>query len=121
MQAKIIPYSPQDEFFIDEGCYIVELSNSSEDVNVSTAQPGVTTRWHRLIDTIERYAIISGTGLVEAGELAPIVVNLGDVVLIPALCQQRISHSGKQNLVFRAICTPRFSNSCYEDIVAQIE
>lgn len=123
MQEKIIPYNPQDEFFIDEGCHIIELSNSSEDTDVSIAQarvkPGVTTRWHRLAETIERYVIISGTGLVEVGELAPTAINPGDVVLIPALCKQRIRNTGGQDLVFLAICSPRFSSSCYEDIEAQ--
>ena len=120
MQATILPYSPQDEFFIDEGCHIIELSNSSQDADVSIAQarvaPGVTTRWHRLTDTVERYVIISGTGLVEVGELAATEVNPGDVVLIPALSQQRIRNTGAQDLVFLAICSPRFSSSCYEDM-----
>ena len=125
MQAAILPYSPQDEFFIDEGCHIIELSNSSQDADVSIAQarvaPGVTTRWHRLTDTIERYVIISGTGLVEVGELAATEVNPGDVVLIPALCRQRICNTGNQDLVFLAICSPRFTNTCYEDLEAQTE
>ena len=120
MKASINHYNPQDEFFIDEGCHIIELSNSREDADVSIAQarvePGVTTRWHRLTDTIERYVIISGSGLVEVDELAPTEVNPGDVVLIPALSQQRICNTGTQDLVFLAICSPRFSSSCYEDM-----
>ena len=125
MQATILPYSPQDEFFINEGCHIIELSNSSQDADVSIAQarvaPGVTTHWHRLIDTIERYVIISGTGQVEVGDLAATEVNPGDVVLIPSLCRQRISNIGDQDLVFLAICSPRFASSCYEDLEAQTE
>ena len=125
MQATILPYNSQDEFFIDEGCHIIELSNSSEDADVSIAQarvrPGVTTRWHRLTDTVERYVIISGTGLVEVGELAATTVNPGDVVRIPALCPQRISNTGEQDLVFLAICSPRFTSSCYKDLEAQTE
>ena len=125
MQATILPYSPQDEFFINEGCHIIELSNSGQDTNVSVAQarvaPGVTTRWHRLTDTVERYVIISGTGLVEVGELAATEVNPGDVVLIPAFCRQRISNTGYQDLVFLAICSPRFASCCYEDLEAQTE
>ena len=124
MQASILPYSPQDEFFIDEGCHIIELSNSSQDTDVSIAQarvaPGVTTRWHQLTDTVERYVIISGTGLVEVGDLAATKVNPGDVVLIPALCRQRICNIGDQDLVFLAICSPRFISSCYEDLDAQV-
>ena len=125
MQATILPYNSQDEFFIDEGCHIIELSNSSQDADVSIAQarvaPGVTTRWHRLSGTIERYVIISGTGLVEVGELAATAVNPGDVVIIPALCPQRISNTGEQDLVFLAICSPRFSDACYEDLEAPAE
>jgi len=120
MQATILPYNPENEFYIDEGCHIIELSNSSQDTEVSIAQarvePGVTTRWHRLTETVERYVIISGTGVVEVGELAPTEVNPGDVVLIPALCQQRIWNTGDQDLVFLAICSPRFSTAVYEDI-----
>jgi len=123
MQATILPYNPQDEFFIDEGCHIIELSNSSQDTDVSIAQarvePAVITRWHRLADTIERYVIISGTGLVEVGELAATEINPGDVVLIPALCRQRISNTGDQDLVFLAICSPRFTSSCYQDLETQ--
>jgi mannose-6-phosphate isomerase-like protein (cupin superfamily) len=122
MQASILPYRPESEFFIDEGCHIIELSNSSEDPDVSITQarvePGVTTRWHRLTDTIERYVIISGTGLVEVGELAATQVNPGDIVLIPALCRQRISNTGTQDLVFLAICSPHFTSSCYQDLEA---
>ena len=122
MQASILPFSPQDEFYIDEGCHIIELSNSAQDADVSIAQarvaPGKTTRWHSLTDTVERYVIISGTGLVEVGDLAPTEVNPGDVVLIPALCRQRISNTGTQDLVFLAICSPRFSSACYQDLEA---
>ena len=125
MQATILPFNPQDEFYINEGCHIIELSNSSEDADASIAQalvrPGVTTRWHRLTDTVERYVIISGTGLVEVGELAATTVNPGDVVRIPAFCPQRISNTGEQDLVFLAICSPRFTSSCYKDLEAQTE
>ncbi|MBT3811287.1 MAG: cupin domain-containing protein [Gammaproteobacteria bacterium] len=125
MQASILPYRPENEFYIDEGCHIVELSNSSEDPDVSIAQArvkaGVTTRWHRLADTVERYVIISGTGLVEVGEFPATKVNPGDTVLIPALCRQRISNTGNQDLIFLAICSPRFTSDCYQVLEAQTE
>lgn len=107
------------EFFTPEKCYITELSNTPEDPDVSISRarvsPGVT-RWHRLKGTAERYYILSGRGRVEVGDLPPHEVNAGDIVLIPPMCPQRITNIGPEDLVFLAICTPRFSNEAYEDI-----
>jgi len=108
------------EFYTSEGCYITEISNSTDDPEVSIARarldPGVTTRWHRLHGTAERYVIVQGRGRVDIGSLPPQEVSVGDVVLIPPKCRQRISNIGTEKLVFLAICTPRFSNDAYEDI-----
>ena len=52
--------------------------------------PGVTTTWHRVRETWERYLILSGTGVVEVGDLSPTPVAPGDVVLIPPGVRQRI-------------------------------
>ena len=108
------------EFFIPEGCYITELSNTVDDPEVSIArarvEPGVTTRWHRLRETMERYVILEGKGLVEVGSNPAREVAAGDVVLIPPLCRQRIANTGQGDLIFLAICTPRFVNEIYEDI-----
>ena len=79
-------------------------------------EPGVTTRWHLLRGTVERYYIVNGSGRVEVGKLPPHKVNAGDIVLIPPMCPQRITNIGSEDLVFLAICTPRFSNDIYEDI-----
>ena len=115
--------NPRSEYFIDEGCHILEYSNSSQDEAVSIArarvEPGVTTRLHRLHGLTERYLILEGQGLVEVGDLKPTRVNPGDVVLIPALCPQRITNTGTADLVFLAICSPRFRPSQYEDIDAE--
>lgn len=120
MKATIKHQNLNEEFFTDEKCYITELSNTADDADVSIAQarlrPGVTTNWHRLNNTAERYYIVSGQGRVEIGELPPQDVNAGDVVLIPPLCRQRITNVGTEDLIFLAICTPRFINSAYEDI-----
>lgn len=120
MKASIRHQDLADEFHTVEGCYITELSNSGDDPVVSVArarvEPGVTTRWHRLRGTIERYCIVNGKGRVEVGELAPRDVSGGDVVLIPPLCRQRITNTGTEDLVFLAICTPRFSYEAYEDL-----
>ena len=108
------------EYYTDERCDILELSNSADDPHASIARarlaPGVTTRWHRLRGTIERYVIVEGRGRIEVGELAPEQVEPGDVVVIPPLCRQRIANVGDTDLVFLAICTPRFRQESYEDL-----
>ena len=108
------------EFYTPEGCYILELSNTSEDEDASIArarvEPGVTTRWHRLTGTTERYIVLEGKGRVEVGDLTPQDVGEGDVVIIPPSCRQRISNVGVGDLIFLAICTPRFRQELYEDI-----
>ena len=110
----------EEEFFIDEGCFITELRNSLDDQEVSVAKArvkvGVTTRWHRLKGTTERYVVLSGKGLVEVGESISQEVRFGDVVVIPPMCRQRITNQGQEALVFLAICTPRFLPGVYEDI-----
>jgi oxalate decarboxylase/phosphoglucose isomerase-like protein (cupin superfamily) len=55
-------------------------------------------------------------GLVEVGDLPPQQVTAGDVVLIPPECRQRIANTGAADLVFLAICSPRFQQQAYEDI-----
>jgi len=50
------------------------------------------------------------------GGLAPQEVGPGDVVLIPPSTRQRIANTGPGDLVFLAICTPRFAQDAYEDI-----
>lgn len=120
MLEKIVKPSLANEFYTDEKCYILESSNSSDDEALSIARarvlPGVTTSWHRLKRQVERYYILSGTGCVEIGELPPENVKEGDVVIIPAMCQQRITNTGVSDLVFLAMCTPRFEVKDYEDL-----
>lgn len=120
MQEIIKKQNIKTEFYIAERCYITELSNSVDDPDVSIArarvEQGVTTRKHRLKGTTERYFIISGKGLVEVGELPPQEVNAGDIVLIPPMCPQRITNTGNDDLIFLAICSPRFVRDAYEDI-----
>ena len=110
----------RDEFYTSERCYITELSNTPDDPGASIArarvEPGVTTRWHRLKGTFERYLILNGKGLIEVGKDLPKEVSTGDIVLIPPMERQRITNTGSDDLVFLAICTPRFSIDAYEDI-----
>ena len=108
------------EFETSERCAIVEVSNSEDDPAVSVARarvaPGVTTRWHRLEGTAERYVILAGTGRVEIGDGLRETVCEGDVVLIPPGARQRIANTRGCDLVFLAICTPRFRRDNYEEI-----
>jgi mannose-6-phosphate isomerase-like protein (cupin superfamily) len=110
------------EFFIDEGCFVIETTSSTEDSNLSIArcrvEPGKTTRWHKLLNTTERYVILSGEGIVNVGDLPAQLVTTGDTVIIPPECRQRISNTGSSDLLFLALCTPRFSPDIYVDIEA---
>jgi mannose-6-phosphate isomerase-like protein (cupin superfamily) len=119
MKPAILSPDPADAFDIPEGCRVLECSNSDNDPDCSIAKamvpPGVTTRWHRLAGTAERYVILEGRGRVEVGELAPREVGPGDVVLIPPESRQRIANLGPGELVFLAICTPRFRMENYRD------
>jgi mannose-6-phosphate isomerase-like protein (cupin superfamily) len=118
MQPVIKRSNEADEFETAERCSILEVSNDPNDPEVSIARarvkPGITTEWHRLKDTVERYVILSGEGRVEVGTLKPTHVSSGDIVRIPADTRQRISNTGDTDLIFYAICTPRFTPECYE-------
>ncbi|MCE3000021.1 MAG: cupin domain-containing protein [Betaproteobacteria bacterium] len=116
---------PGVEVFIDEGCHILELANDENDPAMSIArarvEPGVTTAWHRVRGTVERYVILDGSGRMEVGDLPPQEVQAGDVVLIPPSVRQRIANTGAGDLVFLAICTPRFRPENYEDAAADAD
>jgi len=120
MKETIKHQNLSNEFYTLEKCYITELSNTPDEPDVSIArakvEPGVTTRWHRLKGTVERYYILNGTGRVEVGKLSPEEVKPGDIVLIPPMCRQRITNIGSEDLIFLVICTPRFSSDVYKDI-----
>jgi len=120
MLPSIKKHAPQSEYYFREGCFITELSNGDHDPAASLArarvEPGCTTAWHALHDTVERYVILEGTGQVEVGDLPPQTVEPGDVVVIPAHCRQRITCTSACDLVFLAICTPRFDATNYIDL-----
>jgi len=74
------------------------------------------TLWHRLEGVTERYVVLSGTGRVELGEGAGRImetVGPGSVVIIPPGVPQRIANTGSDDLVFLALCSPRFTPDCY--------
>jgi len=116
------------EYWYEEGCFITEWLNSPDDPALSIARarvmPGVTTRLHRLVGVSERYVILQGQGRVELvgpdGELTSADhyvsdVEPGDVVVIPPLVSQRVSNIGDTDLVFLALCTPRFTRAAYQE------
>lgn len=119
MKESVKRINPATEFYTPEKCYIIELSSAPDDPEASIARarvaPGVTTRWHRLRGTTERYFILEGNGLVEVGALSPQEVGVGDTVLIPPYCRQRITNPTRGDLLFLAICTPPFRPDVYED------
>ena len=120
MQEQIRPFAASAEYYTEERCYINELANIADDPAVSIArarvEPGVATRLHRLHGITERYVMLAGTGKVEVGSLPAQDVAMGDVVLIPPGCTQRITNTGIDELLFLAICSPRFQQAAYEDV-----
>lgn len=117
--AQVFPAAAGPECYFEEGCYITELWNAEADPALSVARarvpPGVTTRWHALEGIVERYLIEAGAGVVEVGELVQ-PVGSGAVVSIPPGTRQRIRNTGAGDLVFLALCTPRFRAACYRDL-----
>ena len=120
MKPQIHRAVENNEFPTEERCYILELSNSPDDEGLSIArvrvEPGVTTALHTIVDTVERYVISSGAGRVEIEGLEPADVGPNDVVIIPASAAQRITNTGDIDLIFLAICTPRFEQERYEHL-----
>lgn len=116
---QMIPGHEHDEYWFREGCFITEWSNSGADPELSVArarvEPGRTTRWHRLDAITERYVMLEGRGRAEVGDEIVEVIP-GDVVIIPPGQPQRIANTGDTDLVFLAVCTPRFEPSNYTEI-----
>ena len=118
MRIQIVHPDPALEFAFDaEDCRILECWNDADDPQASIARArvaaGERTRWHALIGITERYLILTGSGLVEVGEKPPERVGPGDIVVIPAGVRQRIRNIGGGDLLFYAICTPRFRSAAY--------
>lgn len=119
MKATILRHDARAEYWFEEGCYINELSNRSEDRAVSVARlrvpPRGTTRLHSLTGIVERYVLLQGRARVRVGTLDE-TVGPGDVVIIPVGESQRITNLEDQDLLFLAICTPRFERAAYSDL-----
>lgn len=97
--------------YTQERCSITEFLNTEQSADVSIAQcrvvPGETTQLHSL-QIAERYLIQHGHGVMELGSSDTFEVTVGDCVLIPPGCPQRIRNTGDEDLVFLCVCTPRF-------------
>ena len=104
----------------DERCLVAEWWNSPDDEDLSIARarvpPGLTTRWHVLAGIAERYVVIGGEGLVEIGFAPGVHVRPFDDVFIPPGVRQRITNTGEGDLLFLALCTPRFDEAAYRDL-----
>ena len=119
-QAIVSAPDASAEYLTQERCYILELSNDAGDPAVSIARarvlPGVTTRLHRVLGTAERYVLLQGQGEVRIGHAPPEAVGPSSVVRIPPGVVQCITNTGREDLVFLCICTPRFEWPNYESL-----
>jgi len=110
-------FNHSDEFETPERCHIVEIHNNETDPDCSIArarvEPGVTTCLHKLTGIIERYVILSGQAKVIVAGEDPVAVSALDVVVIAEGVTQKITNTGKQDLVFICICTPRYRQEHY--------
>jgi mannose-6-phosphate isomerase-like protein (cupin superfamily) len=110
------------EYWFEEGCWITEWANAADDEAMSVVRarvpPGGLTRWHALDGLTERYVLLEGAGRAEVADRR-IDVTVGDVVVIEPGEAQRIANTGESDLVFLAICTPRFRPEAYRDLEPQ--
>jgi mannose-6-phosphate isomerase-like protein (cupin superfamily) len=114
--SKIVKANSLNEYLTPERCYIAE-NYSSKDVSIAVARvkPGVTTKAHHLKKIQEIYIITAGEGKATCGGLEPTMVSTGDIIIIPAGASQKITNTGKTDLIFYCVCTPRFTEDCYFD------
>jgi len=107
------------EYYFKEGCFIEEWLNNDmhEDVSIARVrvEPNTTTKLHSLNNITERYAILSGYGEVTVGK-SSWSVSTSDVVTIAPGEAQKIKNVAQQDLIFLAICTPRFKESEYIEL-----
>lgn len=108
-----------DEYFLAEGCHILELCNSAEHEALSIArarlEAGKETELHSLKKTAERYIIQQGQGIATIdGKQYSVAEN--NVLLIDPEVSQKIKNTGQEDLVFLVICTPRFKPECYQTL-----
>ena len=78
--------------------------------------PGVSTAWHAVEGTVERYLVLSGQALVEVDAAPGTRVGPGDVVVIAPGDRQRVTNIGTDDFIFYALCTPRFRQAAYRSL-----
>jgi len=111
------PTETKSEFYIDEGCHIVEILNRSShpDISISQArvEPCMTTEDHFLDGTVEIYYILRGQGTAYIGDKI-IPVKPSDLIYIPKGVHQYITNDTQDDLIFLCICTPRWQEHFYK-------
>jgi mannose-6-phosphate isomerase-like protein (cupin superfamily) len=116
LQPKIIKSTTLNPYLTPERCYIAEnYSDKDVSIAVATVKPGIITKAHHLRGIQEIYIITAGEGKVAFSGLEPTKVSVGDVIVIPPGASQKITNTGKTDLVFYCVCTPRFMEACYFD------
>ena len=115
---RVIGKNDNAEVFTRERCHIKEVLNDAASPGLSIArcrvEPGVITELHALRGTAETYMIEAGQGRMDDGSAPGRDVGPGECINIPPDHPQRIHNTGKDDLIFLVICTPRFMPSCYE-------
>ena len=119
MTKPVFKAGTDEEFWTSERCYIRELINTESIPDFSLAdsrvEPGVLTELHSL-SVREWYYVSQGTGLMEVGGGPQVEVGPGDTVEIPAGVSQRITNTGKDDLLLQCVCVPRFIPDCYKSL-----
>jgi|GEM_PF-198947 len=113
---------------IEPGCFLTDWLNDPADPDLSIAcirvVPSAETRLRRFENIQERYVVLEGQGRIELvgpnrafteGDHTLSALEPGDVVVIPAGYSRRITNIGPVDLVFLAICTPRFRPAALPD------
>ena len=110
--------SRPEEYYFKEGCYIEEWHNESRDQQCSVArvrvEAGKSTKLHALKNTTERYVMLGGSAMITVGGKCW-QVGEGDVVVIMPGEAQKIENQAPEDLIFLAICTPRFVVENYRE------
>ena len=116
MTSKHYPFAAKDEYFFKEGCFITETLNDPNNPSLSIVQarvqPNKKTVVHSLNGIDEYYVVIQGRATAYIGEISYQLVA-GDVLKIAAGEQQSVENIGEDDLIFLAICTPRFKADQY--------
>ncbi len=119
LKPRIIRGRSRKAEFTPEHCFIAELWGSNDDNALSIARaivkPNVTTAAHHLSGVNEIYIICHGVGEISIEGLEKTEVKNGDLIFIPASTSQKITNTGKTDLVFYCICTPKFTTDCYRN------